>query len=315
MQLVFQSAFRLAFRLFAASFALSFAAWHPAHAATPQTFQDLQVEVVGQGRPMLMIPGLNSAAETWRETCEALQGAKVQCHLVQLPGFAGLPAVRSGQLADDRFLEGMRDRLLAYIKARGLTRPVVMGHSLGGVVALQMAIAQPDAIGELVIVDSLAFFGAVQNPAATEESVRPMADAMRKQMLAQDDASYRKGAENAIKGMAHDGQRIATLRAWSEASDRGTTTQAMYEMMTTDLRPQLARITTPTLLLGAWAAYAPYGSTKESTTQVFQSQYAKLQGVRIELSDTGYHFLMWDDPQWLQAQVRGFIGSSSVVAK
>ena len=86
-------------------------------------------------------------------------------------------------------------------------------------------------------------------------------------------------------------------------------------MMTTDLRPQVARITVPTLVLGSWAAYAPYGSTKESTTQIFRSQYAQLEGVRIELSDTGYHFLMWDDPQWLQSQVRGFIGKSSVATK
>lgn len=315
MQLVFQSAFRLAFRLFAASFALSFAAWHSAHAAPPRAFQDLQVEVVGKGRPVLMIPGLNSAAETWRETCEALQDAKVQCHLVQLPGFAGQPAAKSGRLADARYLDGMRDRLLAYIEARQLDKPVVMGHSLGGVVALEMAIAQPDAIGELVIVDSLAFLGAVRDPAATEESMRPMADAMRRQMLAQDDAGYRAGVENTVKGLAQGEQRIATLRAWGEASDRGTTTQAMYEMMTTDLRPQLARIKAPTLLLGSWAGYAPYGATKESTAQIFESQYAKLEGVRIELSDTGYHFLMWDDPQWLQAQVRGFIGTSPLATK
>ncbi|KAG1223508.1 hypothetical protein G6F35_004622 [Rhizopus arrhizus] len=47
----------------------------------------VQVEVVGKGRPLLMIPGLNSSAEVWRETCLALKD--VQCHLVQLPGFAG----------------------------------------------------------------------------------------------------------------------------------------------------------------------------------------------------------------------------------
>ncbi|MGO4775191.1 alpha/beta hydrolase, partial [Lysobacter sp. 2RAB21] len=32
-----------------------------------------------------------------------------------------------------------------------------------------------------------------------------------------------------------------------------------------------------------------------------------LDGVHIELSQAGYHFLMWDDPKWLQDQVRGFI--------
>ncbi|MGO4776923.1 alpha/beta hydrolase, partial [Lysobacter sp. 2RAB21] len=46
-------------------------------------FQDLSVEVVGEGRPVLMIPGLNSAGETWRETCAALQADHVQCHIVQ----------------------------------------------------------------------------------------------------------------------------------------------------------------------------------------------------------------------------------------
>jgi pimeloyl-ACP methyl ester carboxylesterase len=83
----------------------------------------------------------------------------------------------------------------------------------------------------------------------------------------------------------------------------------MYEMMVTDLRGELARIRVPTLVLGAWAAYAPYGSTKESTAAIYQAQYAKLDGVRVEMSEGGYHFLMWDDPQWLQQQVRGFIAT------
>lgn len=60
-----------------------------AHAATVGApgAGKVQVEVVGKGRPLLMIPGLNSSAEVWRETCLALKD--VQCHLVQLPGFAG----------------------------------------------------------------------------------------------------------------------------------------------------------------------------------------------------------------------------------
>ena len=82
----------------------------------------------------------------------------------------------------------------------------------------------------------------------------------------------------------------------------------MYSMMATDLRAPLAQLKTPTLVLGSWAAYAPYGSTKESTRAIFQAQYAQLPGVRIEMSEAGYHFLMWDDPTWVQAQVRDFIG-------
>src|SRR5207342_3106863 len=97
MQLIARSIFRTTFRIFAASFALSFAVWHAANAATPQrTFHDLKIEVVGKGRPVLMIPGLTSAGETWTETCAALQADHVQCHIVTLPGFAGLPSAADG---------------------------------------------------------------------------------------------------------------------------------------------------------------------------------------------------------------------------
>jgi pimeloyl-ACP methyl ester carboxylesterase len=112
-----------------------------------------------------------------------------------------------------------------------------------------------------------------------------------------------------LKSMVHDPKRVKTLTTWSNASGRTITSQAMYEMMVTDLRGNLDRIHVPTLVLGAWAAYAPYGSTQESTAALYKAQYAKLDGVRVELSEGGYHFLMWDDPQWLQQQVREFIAT------
>jgi pimeloyl-ACP methyl ester carboxylesterase len=280
-------------------------AWISQADAAPERFQGLSVEVVGEGRPVLMIPGLNSGADTWRETCEALQAERIQCHLVQLPGFAGLPAVEG---EGDTFLPAMRDRLLAYLEAQDL-KPAVIGHSLGGVLALQMAIEKPGALGPLVIVDSLPYMAAAMNPAATPDAMRPMAEAMRAQMRASDDATYAQGAEAAIRNMTHDAARTEQLKAWGRQSDRATTSQAMYDMMVTDLRPQLGAIESPTLVLGAWAAYKPFGATKESTANIFRTQFAKLDGMRVEMSEGGYHFLMWDDPQWVQSNIREFLAT------
>jgi len=284
--------------------ALALAAWatlvSPAHATT-ERFQDLQVEVIGSGRPVLMIPGLNSGAQVWRDTCAALQ-PQVQCHLVQLPGFAGAPAV-----ASDDFLIAMRDRLLAYSADRKLDHPAVIGHSLGGVLALQMAIAAPQKIGPLVIVDALPYFGSIQNPAATPATLKPMAEQMRAGMLAADATQYAAQTDAAVANMAHAPEQVATLKLWGRDSDRATTANAMYSMTMTDLRQPIAGITAPVLVLGAWAAYQPFGATEASTRQVFATQYAALPGVRIEMSRAGYHFLMWDDPRWLQTQIRGFL--------
>lgn len=270
--------------------------------ASETTFQGIHVEVVGQGKPVLMIPGLNSSAQVWRETCAALQ-PKVQCHIVNLPGFAGQPVA-----AAEPWVESMRDRLIAYADQARLKHPAVMGHSLGGELALMLAIKAPARFDQVIVVDALPFLGAVRDAAATPDTVKPMAEGMRAGMLAADDASYQAQIRASVSGLTNRPDRIDTLARWGESSDRKTTAQAMYELTVTDLRAQLAQIKTPTLVLGAWAAYKPYGATEESVRATFEQQYAALSGVKIALSAGGYHFLMWDDPTWLNDNVRDFLG-------
>ena len=304
------SFFRKPVRIAMAMFVALACASISAHAVA-RNHHGISIEVIGEGAPVLMIPGLNSGADTWRETCLALRapavgtagsGLAVQCHLVQLPGFAGL-AKQDGE----DFLPVIRDHLLDYVVEQNLQGLAVVGHSLGGTLALQMAVQRPDALGKLVIVDSLPYFAAAQNPAATVVQMTPMAEQMRAGMQSVDEAMYVAQAEASMLGMTQAPERIATLKQWGRDSDRAVTSQAMYELMTTDLRGELGAITSPTLVLGSWAAYKPYGSTQESTRKIFADQFAKLPDVRIEMSEAGYHFLMWDDPQWLQAQVREFL--------
>lgn len=268
--------------------------------------EGLQVEVRGEGRPVLFIPGLNSAASTWDATCEALRKDGVQCHLLQLPGFAGLAALPDQD--SQPFLPVMRARVLAYIERANLDRPTVVGHSLGGALALMLAIEAPDKIGDLVIVDSLPFFPAATNPAATSEMMQPMADGMRHSMQAQTDEAYFQQAKAAASmGMSRDAARVAEIQQWGQDSARSATTQAMYELFTVDLRTELAKVKSRTLVLGAWAAYQPMGSTLESTRGIFESQYATLQGVQIAMAPTAYHFIMFDDREWLLEQIGEFL--------
>jgi pimeloyl-ACP methyl ester carboxylesterase len=272
-------------------------------AAPPATVAagDIRITVRGEGQPVLMIPGLNSAAAVWDDTCAALQPG-VQCHIAQLPGFAGaLPAAR------EPFLATMRDQLLTYLALQPGRRMTVMGHSLGGALALMMA-AQNDAhIDRLVIVDTLPFLAGIRDPDATLESVRPMATAMRDSLITSSPEQFEAQARPMMQGLVHGEARIDTLIDWGRRSDRATTAQAMYEMWTSDLRPALARIRRPTLVLGSWAAYAPMGSTQAGTMQIFERQYQGLPGVKIRLSSAGYHFLMWDDAELVVSQTRAFL--------
>lgn len=272
-------------------------------AQSPARFKDLTVTVTGSGGDIVFIPGLNSAAAVFDEVCAAFS-ASYRCHLVQLPGFAGNQALSQ---VEEGFLPVVEQQLVNYIHTHTVQKPIVVGHSLGGFLALKIASNQPSLVQALVIVDSLPFLPATQNPAATAESTKPLAVGMKKNFLSMSDAQYQSGLPMQLAGMSRDQARMPTLTQWSLDSDRATMAQAMYELYSTDLRPQLADITAPVLIFGAWAAYEGYGTTKPLVDQMFSAQYRELENKTILISDDSYHFIMWDDTQWLLQHMTTFL--------
>jgi pimeloyl-ACP methyl ester carboxylesterase len=90
-------------------------------------------------------------------------------------------------------------------------------------------------------------------------------------------------------------------------SDRNTTATALYELLTTDFRDELAEIETPVLVLGAWYAGKNYGMTEASVKKTFETQYQLAKNIKIELAPTAHHFIMWDNPEWFMEQVTPFL--------
>ncbi|RSK33903.1 alpha/beta fold hydrolase [Hymenobacter metallilatus] len=275
---------------------------------TPARHPNFTVRVVGKGRPVLLIPGLTCPGAVWDETV-AHYRKQYQCHIISLAGFGGVAAPAS----NDKLLQQVRDQLLTYIRTEKLAKPAVIGHSLGGFLALWMSSTQPEAVGPLVIVDSLPFMGAIQNPATTVEQLRPMAENLRRQM-SQGSANPAQQRQMTAS-MVTDTARITQVTRWALASAPATVAQAMYDMYTTDLRPEVARIQQPVLVLGAWAAYKPFGATKESTQAIFDRQYAQLPHYRLEMSEAGKHFLMYDDTQWFFQLSDAFLKQHTVAVK
>ena len=260
------------------------------------------VSELGQGPALVFIPGLNSGSATFSDTCAAFV-ATHRCLLLELPGFAGQPPTDVGE----GFLLPMRDEVIALLRESDISDATLVGHSLGGDLAMMIALEAPELARRLVLIDSLPFYAAIQNPRATADMMKPQAELMRAQMNAQSDAAYAQAAVTSTAGMTRSDERHAQLQAWTAASDRATTTAAMVDMLTTDLRADIARITQPLLVLGSWAAYAPYGSTLESTKGIFSAQYAAAPNVDIRMSEAGYHFLTWDDSAWVNAQIADFL--------
>lgn len=260
-----------------------------AMAATTPKPPSFHVDVTGHGKPMILIPGFASSGKTWDSTVAHFKD-QYQCHVLTLAGFAGEPRIEAP------FLETVRKDLATYIRDNKMDKPVIVGHSLGGVLALWLAEQEPDLVGPLVIVDSLPFLAGIMDPGATADSVKAQAAQMRKMYSGPPNSQTDKMSEMAVKAMVTSPADFEMIMDWSRKSDRVAMGDAMYEMMTTDLRGDLGKIKSPTLVLGTWIAYKQY-ATRAEVEKNFRTQYANLKNYDFILSDKARHFVMLDDPE------------------
>jgi pimeloyl-ACP methyl ester carboxylesterase len=102
----------------------------------------------GEGPVLLLIHGIAGYGENWREAIEPL----ARHHTVIAPDLPGHGASEAGggDYSIGALASGLRDLLLAL----GHERATVVGHSLGGGVAMQLAYQFPEMIERLVLVSS-----------------------------------------------------------------------------------------------------------------------------------------------------------------
>ena len=267
----------------------------------------IKTRVIGTGQPVIMIPGLTCDGAVWDSTIKSM-GNGYEFHVMTLPGFAGnapLEDVAAG------FFTQVQKMVLDYIDQNKIKNPIIIGHSLGGFMALNIAIERPSLPLKLVIVDSLPYLTGIQFPqASSPEQAEQMAKQMMTMVLASADqprANKIAYQQQMLQTMIIDKDKIAIAAAWGADSDTPTVAQSMYEMYTTDIREDLAKIKVPTLVLGAWVAYQAFGSTRESTLALYTGQYEKLANATVDMTDIGNHFIMWDDPEFFNNWLAKFL--------
>ncbi|MDX1907141.1 MAG: alpha/beta hydrolase [Bacteroidia bacterium] len=257
-----------------------------------QTFPYFQVAVVGQGEPVVLIPGFACAGSVWDETVAVL-AANYTCHVVTLAGFGGVKP------APEPSLDSVRVALGAYV--RQLDRPLLIGHSLGGGLVLMLAADAPAAVRGVLVVDALPFLAGVQDPTLTPDRIPMDRVQMGAQMAATGTDAFAAQQRQTLQTMITAPDQVEKALAWSLASDRVTMGRMFVDFYKTDLRARIAAIKVPVRVLGSGAFGAGY------VTQAYALQYQALEGVQIEVHPTARHFIMYDAPDWWMAQVTGFV--------
>ena len=263
----------------------------------------ISIVSVGKGSPVVLIPGLASPRAVWDGVLPAL-AKDHRVHLVQVNGFGGddpranlRPGVLAGIVAD----------LHDYIARNRLAGAAVVGHSMGGLVGMMLARDHPADVGKLMIVDSLPYFAVLMAPPGVDPTpamVEPQARAMRERVV----ANYGKPTDPAViaaqtRGLALKPDSIAAIGTWAAAADPRVSGQAMYEDLTTDLRPDLAKLALPITLVYPWNAGGP---TKAMADPFYRKQYAAAPNVTyVDIGDAA-HMVMLDQPAAFQAALIAF---------
>lgn len=264
--------------------------------------QGMLVERHGQGgRPLVLIPGLGGGSWVWQETLREF-AARQAVYVVTLPGFDGRPAPEGDPI------EGARRALLALIASRKLDRPVLVGHSLGGTLALALAEMQPARIGGVVTIDGLPVFPGTED--LPPEQRPTVAEGMRTRMAGVTGPAFAAQQRQYMRSIGvvdmNKGDEIARLSARSDPAAMAAYVSGIVAL---DLRPQLAAITAPVLLMTPYFALDSMqaGVTAEQKLAYYRELMKGTPRLEVIPIDNARHFAMFDQPRAVSAALRAFL--------
>ena len=225
----------------------------------------------GHGRPIILIPGVGCPGSVWDDTVAHF--ADAETHVLTLAGFAGKPKLPGNKLIG----ETVRKELIRYIHARKLKDAIIVGHSLGGFIAYWVGATAPDAVGGLVIVDA--------GPALSDTD-EATAKSLRNIWNQSGDEDFQEQIRNLFNGMISDPKKLAPYMDAVAKSDRRAVGDAIYEVVTTDLRERVNEIRAPVLVV-----LADGGLQNQIKAQV-----APIPDHEVVVVPGAHHFVMLDDP-------------------
>ena len=197
------------------------------------------VEIVGQGKPLVMIHGWGMHSGVWQPLVKRLS-KDYMLYLIDLPGMGNSRPVEPYHLynlADEvaEMIPGVCD---------------VVGWSLGGLVAQSIAVSQPDRIRRLVLVGSTPCF---VNKIGWENGVDPANFSAFADSVNHDYKNTIMQFLTLQCMKAHDARStIKELRKSFELKPtptQTTLTRALHILLESDLRDEVAKIRKPTLLI------------------------------------------------------------------
>ena len=261
------------------------------------TSDRISVTTRGNGPDIILIPGLTVHRDAWGPALDILDD-RYRLHLVQVNGFAGFAV---GANADGPVSAPVAEEIARYIRERRLDHPAVVGHSMGGTIGMMLASRHPTLVGRLMVVDMMSNLGAVFSPPGSgPEQIRQAADQFRAMIQSKPLSAPDHMLAQMFASMTQVDSMKPVLLRHLAASDARTVGNAFHELITTDLRPELAKITAPVTVL---YVQPHVEMTHEQFDAAMRDMYANAKNLKLVRVDGSAHFIHLDVPARFVAEV------------
>ncbi|UKB80295.1 alpha/beta fold hydrolase [Chryseobacterium sp. MEBOG07] len=259
-----------------------------------ETAYPFEVKKTGKGtQSLLFIPGFASSGDVWNETTAKFE-KDFTCYTLTMAGFA-----RTKPQADASFKDWEK-AIATYIKTHKIDKPIIIGHSMGGGLALAIAADYPEFVGKIVIVDTLPCLAALSDPNFTSKENNDCTSTIEK-LTAMNDEQFRKMQTQTIPRLLADPSMQETVIGWSMKSDRKTFAKMYCDFSNTDLREKIKNVQCPSLIL----LESFFVNLKPS----IEEQYKNLKNTNMQYASKGLHFIMYDDKDWYFNQLTHFLSA------
>lgn len=240
----------------------------------------------GRGEPTLvLIHGLGQSHAMWDRVAAKL-AERHRVILVDLPGHGAsvaLPSVSVGSVAE------AMDRSL---KAHKVKRAVLVGHSYGGLVALEEAAGHPDRAAGVVSIDLATFAEFDSSRVASLESV------LRDR--------YPLFVQSVFGPMAREESQVDSVIARAERVPQDVMAAYFHDAWRADLRPRIRTLKIPVLVVATDAMWHPAESWSSARARLGYETAGPAIGRRILESG---HLIPIDQPDSLAAAIEDFAGT------
>lgn len=260
--------------------------------STAATDYPFEVQKTGQGKQaIIFIPGFACSSDVWQETKSYFEKNYV-CYTLTMAGFAGTKPQENASFIS------WETAIVKYIQEKKIEKPIIVGHSMGGGLAMAIAADYPNLTDKIVVVDALPCLSALMNPSFKSKENNDCS-AIINHMTALDDEQFYQMQKMSIPRLLADTSMQETLVGWSVKSDRKTFAEMYCDFSNTDLREKIKSIKCPSLIL----LESYFGNIKPA----IEEQYKNLESVNLQYANKGLHFIMYDDKEWYFAQMNNFL--------